>query len=338
MSTKTKILKVLEENRSINISGEQIANSIGISRSAVWKAINELKKDGYEIHSSTNKGYRLSCDNDIISSEGIKLFLKNDFVQDIFVYKSLQSTNKTAKQLALDFAKNGTVVIANEQTNGRGRMGRSFFSPPDTGIYMSIILRPNTTVQNAALITTLASVAVCSAIEKVLNINTSIKWVNDILLNGKKICGILTEAATDFESGNIDYVVLGIGINFCTEKKMFPIEIINTAESLFDKKKSGYIRNHLIAEIINEISEKMDYIVDEIKSKEIIYEYKKRSIVVGKNIEIIQNNNIRHAKALDIDEHGGLVVQLKNNEVETLTSGEISIRGDFYNDNAKIKN
>lgn len=327
MSTKNTILEMLERNRDINISGEQLASSLNISRTAVHKAIKELREDGYIINAITNKGYKLSQQNDIISSEGIRVFLnKRIYIPNIFVYKSVPSTNQIAKQLALDGAKNGTIVIANEQTAGRGRMGRSFFSPPDSGIYMSIILRPNLSAQKGILITTFASVVVCYAIEKIFNVTPKIKWVNDIILNGKKICGILTEAVTDFESGNIEYAILGIGVNFST--KLFPDNIKNVAGSLKNNEQDEIRRNKFIAEILEQIFLNFDIVDD----GSFISEYKKRSIVLGKEIEVINGSSIIKARAIDIDKIGGLIVEFPDGKQQTLTSGEISIKGAFYNE------
>ncbi len=327
MSTKNMVLQKLENNREAYISGEQLASALNISRSAVWKAIKELRQEGYIISAVTNKGYILSAQNDIVSSEGIKVFLDDKTIApNIFVYKTLSSTNQIAKQLAGEGEKSGTVVIANQQTAGRGRMGRGFFSPPDSGIYMSIILRPKLSAQKGILLTTAASLAVCYAIENTFGVCPKIKWVNDIIYNGKKICGILTEAVTDFESGNIEHVVIGIGINVFTED--FPEEIKHIAGSLQSHEGRGVIRNRLIAGVISSIN----HIIPNVELGAFIEEYKKRSIVLGKNIEIIQHNNVAYGKAVDINDVGGLVVQLDDGSRQTIISGEVSIRGEFYND------
>ena len=222
MSSKSNILQILEKNRGTYVSGEELAQQLQISRSAIWKAISELKKEGYQIISVTNKGYCLSDATDVISAEGIGPYLTNGSQDMIHVFKTVDSTNLVAKKMALEQAPHGTVVLAEEQTAGRGRMGRSFHSPAGSGIYMSFILRPNLTSNDAVLITTAASVAVARAIEEVTHIHTGIKWVNDVYMNGKKICGILTEALTDFESGGIESIILGIGINFSTAVSSFP--------------------------------------------------------------------------------------------------------------------
>ena len=323
MSCKSNVLQLLEQNRGVYISGEDLAQRLQISRSAIWKAVSELKKEGYQISSVTNKGYCLSEKTDIISVEGIAQYL--NIRPPIHVFKTVDSTNHTAKKMALDSAEHGTVVIAEKQTAGRGRMGRSFFSPAGSGIYMSFILRPNLTSGDAVLITTAASVAVTKAIEETTQIRAGIKWVNDIYISGKKICGILTEALTDFETGGIEAIILGIGINFYKNNANFPQEILPKANALFAKKPNGITRNQLVAAVINQILS----ICGNLQSRTFIAEYKQRSVVLGKEIEVISGEKREYALAVDIDENGGLVVKKQDGSTETLHSGEISILGDF---------
>ncbi|WP_027400213.1 biotin--[acetyl-CoA-carboxylase] ligase [Anaerovorax odorimutans] len=330
-TTKDKVLKILEENKGNSVSGENLAEIIGVSRSAVWKAINELRKEGYFIEAITNKGYCLDKKNDVLSVQGILPFLSDYDTKDkIFVFKTLESTNQTLKKMAIDGAKEGTMVISQEQTKGKGRMGRSFFSQSKSGIYMSILLKPNFGISKSVLITTAASVAVCRAIKKLTNADPKIKWVNDIYINNKKICGILTEAVTDFESGQIEHIVLGIGVNFNTED--FPKEISNVAGSLNTKNTS---RNELIAEIYKEVLS----INNNLESREFIKDYRSLSLVLGKEIRIYKagkapagnepddrSTDFICATAIDIDNNGGLVVKYKDDSVASLNSGEISIR------------
>ncbi len=324
MSSKNSILQILERSRGAYISGEALAQKLQISRSAVWKAISELKKEGYRVISVTNKGYCLSDETDVLSPEGIGPYLTRGTQELIHVYKTVDSTNHTAKKMALEQAPHGTVVLAEEQTAGRGRMGRSFHSPAG-GIYMSFVLRPNLTSDDAVLITTAASVAVARAIEQVTGIRAGIKWVNDIYVNGKKVCGILTEALTDFESGGIEAIILGIGINFSTAVSAFPKEIQQKADSLFTKKPAGITRNQIAAAVIDHVLE----LCGNLQSRSFISEYKARSVVLGKEIDVIQGTSSEKAVAVDIDQNGGLIVKKQNGAITSLHSGEISIRGDF---------
>ncbi len=321
MSTKENILKILEENRGSYISGQAIGDLLSISRTAIWKGINELKNDGYLINSVTNKGYTLDAINDIISTASILPFLNDQYKNNqIVVLDSVTSTNTVAKELALKGAANGTIVIANEQTVGKGRMGRSFFSPKSSGIYLSIIIKPKFTLDDAMRLTTAASLCVCLAIEKTLNLKPQIKWVNDVYLDGKKICGILTEATTNFENGAIENITLGIGINFSTPMDAFPEEIKDNVTSLcLDKKIS---RSELIGSLLNELFP----MIENLATISFIEEYKKRSFVLGKRINIIEQNIQTPCTALDITEGGGLVVELDDKTIKTLISGEISVR------------
>lgn len=323
MSIKSNILKELEKNKGQLISGGKLAESLKVSRTSIWKHIEELRKEGYEINATPNKGYFLSTNTDLISAEGISLYLNKEYKNiSIYTYKTLKSTNETAKQMALNGAKHGTVVISEEQTGGKGRMGRSFYSPSNTGIYMSIILKPDLKITDSVLITTASSVAICKAIEKTTNIKPGIKWINDIILNNKKVCGILTEAATDFETGNIQYAIVGIGINFSTNKDDFPEEIKDIATSLFSDKKHMLTRNNLCAEIINEIL----FLVKELKNYDFIKDYKKRSVILNKKITFTQNGVTSIGTALDINSDGSLLVKKVTGEIITLNTGEISVR------------
>lgn len=333
MSTRGNVLKALEENKGGTVSGEELASRLNISRAAVWKAIQELRKEGHRIDAITNKGYSLARDSDVLSVEGILPYVADPAMTDrVHVFKSVESTNLTAKRMALDGAPAGTVVIAEEQTKGRGRMGRSFYSPPAGGIYMSFILKPRFDAAKSVLITTAASVAVCKAIETITGISCRIKWVNDIYLGEKKICGILTEAVTDFESGHIEYIVLGIGINYSTDRSVFPKELSGIAGSLFESAPAdGVTRNRLIAEVINQVLE----VNEKLETREFVHEYKNRSFVLGKEILVIPTAGLARdgslsegipATAVDIDKDGGLVVRYRDGSVQTLNSGEISIR------------
>lgn len=325
MSTKNRILELLEQQRGESISGEHLAGVLGISRNAVWKAIKELQKDGYNIVAVTNKGYCLSAENDIISIPGIKPFLSERsqfYANKIQVHKSLESTNKTAKEMAVAGAEHGTIIIADCQTMGRGRYSRNFFSPSGGGLYMSIVLRPEAMhFKNPTSVTAFAAVSVCEAIESISTKVPRIKWVNDIFIDGKKVCGILTEAVTDFESGGLDWVVLGIGINVHTRTEDFPCDLQSIATSIYPDEKMSGVRNRLSAEIINRILG-----FETLPSETEIFEkYKKRLMVLGKKITVIQNQVEYKATAIDVDSVGHLVVKNESGERITLSSGEIRI-------------
>lgn len=322
MSVKDQVLAALEKNKGTSISGEALANQMNVSRTAVWKAIKSLREEGYEIQALTNRGYSLSTESDVLSAQGIRPYLDSPYRDlPLHIYQSIDSTNNQARILASGGAPHGTAVLALHQTQGKGRMGRTFVSPDRMGIYLSLLLKPDFDVSHSLLVTTAASVAVVHAIKKVCDLDPMIKWVNDIYLDGKKICGILTEALTDFETGQIEYLVLGIGINCNT--KGIPDDLKNIVGALPDTVS----KNHLAAEVINQVMT----LVQNLEAERFIREYQEHSMVTGQNILVYKGGykeDVRGipARALGIDKQGGLKVLYSSGEQETLTSGEVSIR------------
>lgn len=322
MELKQQILKILEENRGDSISGAKMAKDLFVTRSAIWKNIKQLQNDGYIIEAVPNRGYCLKTSNDILTAESIRPYLTGkakDFQLD--VRKTVESTNTLAKEAAALGANEGRVIIASEQTKGRGRMGRSFYSPASTGLYMSLILRPKLDLNDSLLITTSAAVAVASAIEKLTGNLVQIKWVNDIFMNGKKVCGILTEASLNVENGGLEYAVVGIGINVTTND--FPDDIKAIASSIFSKKPTDQpIKSILAAELLNNLSSSMDKLTDH----SYLEEYKRRSFLIGKDIYVLKGKNAYEAIAVDIDHRARLVVEYPDKSREALSSGEVSVR------------
>ena len=322
---KENIISILESNKGLFISGEKIANDLKVSRTAIWKAIKSLKNDGYNIHSVSNKGYALSKETDILSSKVIKNnMLKYADKFNFIIHKTVASTNIIARELAINGAESGTVVIAEEQTNGYGRNGKSFFSPYGTGIYMSIILnlKKEKKIFNSSFITTAAAMAVSKSIEEISNENTQIKWVNDVFINGKKVCGILTEGAFSFEDGKLDYAVIGIGVNVNFPKDGFPKELNNIAASINSKNNANSntksdIRNILVAKILENL---YDYYFNDVNFYE---EYKKRSFLIGKKVSININNKEHIVKVLDIDKTFALVAKFQDGKIDKIVSGSI---------------
>ncbi len=230
----------------------------------------------------------------------------------IYVYDSLDSTNNRAKELASEGADHGTVVMAKQQTGGRGRLGRSFFSPKD-GIYLSIIIKPDFDLAKSVLVTTAAAVSTAEAIQEVTGHETAIKWVNDVFIDGKKVCGILTEGVANAQTGLIDSVIIGIGIN--TSNEAFPQDLADIAGHV----AGDYSRSELAAAVV---AGTLD-IMENIEDRSFTETYRAKSMVIGKTITVLPS---RSARVLDIDENGGLMVIYTDGSRETLTSGEISIR------------
>jgi len=331
MATKHNVLEIMEKHRGESVSGEYIANLLNLSRNMVWKAIKDLRKDGYVIEAATNKGYRLTPENDILAKEGIKPFLlSSDLANNIQVYAEINSTNREAKAQAIAGAPHGTVILAEQQISGRGRRDRAFFSPPGSGLYMSFILHSGVLgFHNPTTITAYAALCVCEAIEKACGLKPAIKWVNDIFLNGRKICGILTEAITVFENQHIHEIILGIGINVNTKPEDFPEPLQDIAGSLYPDGKAQTTRNRLAAEIINQL-----LYADKPSEAQLFEQYKARLFMLNTDVTVVQgegkeekaeNTEKYMAKALDIDEHGRLIIQMPDGTTKTLVSGEVKV-------------
>lgn len=323
MGTKEKLLALFEENKGVYLSGEEIAEKLSVSRTAVWKAVKTLRSAGYQIDAVQNKGYSLSVKTDILSAQGIQKYLRSVCSDlEITVLSAVDSTNTWIREKAAAGAPEGYTVIANCQTNGKGRIGRRFFSPGETGLYMSILLRPQQySSQQAVRFTTMAAVAGCEAIEAVSDNTAQIKWVNDIFIEGKKVSGILTEASFGLENGLLDYAVLGIGINVYPPSGGFPDELKNVAGTVFQEAQNDG-KNRLASAFLNRF---MTYYTapEETNYAE---KYQKRSLVIGKEIQVLLPDGAKKAVALDVDTDCRLIVRYENGETEKLSSGEISVR------------
>lgn len=317
MSLKNDVLSFFEASGDF-VSGQYVAGKLGVSRNSVWKAVKALEEDGCVFEKSTKCGYRLLSSPDILSAEGIRSCLVKFPDIPIYYFDETDSTNTRAKLLAASGAPEGTIVVADCQSAGRGRLGRSFFSPRGAGIYLSIILRPEDLFDSAPLITTAASVAVAEAVREKCGKDAKIKWVNDVYIEGKKICGILTESVTDMETGRVESAVVGIGINFYPGS--FPEEIKNTASSVFTEK-SSVKRNALAAAVADNLLE----IIKKLPDKSFMAEYRRLSAVIGTDVVCSRGNDRFEGRVKDVDDLGGLVLETEHG-TEILRSGEISLR------------
>ncbi len=324
MSTKGEVLKILENNKNQAISGNDIAKTLNITRTSIWKAINELKQEGYMIESSTKKGYIFSGDNNKLSLEGVESLLNKELGNFRVIYrKETESTNKDLLELADKGERNLIVEIAEKQTLGRGRIGRKFESP-EGGIYFSILLDlKGIEVSKITILTPMAAVAVVRSIEKLTNKKVGIKWVNDIFLDNKKICGILTQASLDLETNTIGSCVVGIGIDYKLDVEKLPENLKEIVGTIFDKNEVPSVtQNELVSCILNELVS----MYKKLDNKEFLKEYVSHSIVLGKNIEFMLNNEKLEGKAVTIDENAALIVECKNGQNIKLNSGEVSIK------------
>lgn len=301
------------------ISGQNLAIKYSVSRNAIWKTIKALQADGYAIIAGKNRGYILEGNYDILSREDISARLADKVVTDIgiFVHDEIDSTNSEAKRLLTDGICEPFLVVADSQTAGRGRFGRSFYSPPGTGVYMTLVVSPEIETNAPVTITAAAAVAVCRVVKKLTGKEVQIKWVNDIFFGGRKICGILTEAVADMETGTFKHIIIGIGINLNTED--FPPELSDIAGSVGNSKLSR-------SELISEVTTQLLGLIENIQNNSFIDEYRERSCVVGKEIEFYKNGEKLSAFASDIDVSGGLVVTFSDGTTDILRSGEVSVR------------
>lgn len=313
MALKSEILTLLEQRQGEPLSGAMLAERFSVSRNAVWKAVNALKEEGHLIESIGKRGYALSKDSDLISSEGVKGFLPESLADiKILTYKQVESTNDEAKKFCLSNPEERAVCIAEQQTAGRGRFGRSFYSPPETGLYLSTVTHPNKSIERAAVYTAAAAVAAVRAIRRETGVEPQIKWINDLYLGRQKICGILTEAITDFETGEVRSMVTGIGINITTED--FPENIRGKAASLGQRVQ----RNRLAAAIIGEL-----YALYESEPSEFMDDYRRCCFLIGQEITFSDGRNEYCGKVADIGDGCELLL---DSGVETLcfTHGEIT--------------
>ena len=322
MNTRDRILTDLRTATDW-ITGEQLAERLGISRMAVNKQIATLNEMGYVIESAHRKGYLFHSAPDLLLPEEVRFQLQtHTFGQGgIHYFQETESTNSRAKEAALSGCPEGALFVAEHQTAGRGRRGRNWFSAPQHGLCMTLVLRPPFAPPGLSLLPLLTAVAVSEAVEEASGLRAEVKWPNDLLIGGKKICGILTEASISLENGFIDYVVLGVGVNVCAPQNGFPNELENTAGAIFSSSKDD-IKNRLTAEFLNRF---MEYSGDA-KRANYAAEYKKRSFVLGRKVLVLRNGNSTGATALDIDESCHLLVRYDDGTTEYLSSGEISVK------------
>lgn len=328
MTTKEKVLKELEYNRDVFISGQDLAEKLNISRTAVWKAIDSLRNEGFVIHSTTNKGYRLSEESDKLTEVGIRKDLGRDLQDlDIYLFDTIDSTNTQIKRmLYTEEMKDFTVVVADEQHQGRGRRGKSFASPKGTGIYISFYLKPkdNFDFSYFDLVTIRAAVAVMKTIESFTEEEVRVKWVNDIYFHGKKVCGILSELDADFESMTVNSVIVGIGVNVKTPKNGFEEKIKDIAGAI---DREDLTRNAFAAKLIRQCYQ----VYHEESAEEVLEYYRSHSLVLGKTVTFEKNQQQYEAVATGINERGNLIVQTEEGEM-VLSSGEVSVKGTFLKD------
>lgn len=309
---KKRTLYYLEKANGNYVSGENIAAELGVSRMAVSKAVRELRREGAIIDSSTKCGYKLIKTTDTLYSESVLAHLS--YERRVRCYDVVESTNDTAKKLLAEGAPHGTTIIAEHQTKGRGRRGRHFFSPSQSGLYMSVILRPEQ-LEGSVLYTVAAAVAARRAIAE-YSPDAKIKWVNDVYVKDLKVSGILCEAVSELESGRLEAVICGIGINLTAPEGDFPIDI---------RGKAGYISDAPIhrGKLAARLAEELD-LLTHLSSEELIAEYSSHMMLTGKEIYYTHNNEKKSGRVLGVDSAGGLIVECGGVR-EILRSGEVML-------------
>jgi len=308
------------------LSGERMSETLGVSRAAVWKNISALREQGYEIEAKTKRGYRLLSAPDTPTAAAVGVFLQSEsFCPEIIYLDEVDSTNSYLKQLAAQGAPHGTVVIADAQSGGRGRRGRPFVSEAGRGLFLSLLLRPKgDAMRNVTTLTSFVAVCVCEAIEAVSGVEPSIKWVNDILVNDRKICGILLEMSMVAELGQVDYVIVGVGINVHYQATDFPAELRDRVTSLAMLTEEPLSRAKLAAELIDRLAQMYDSLAD---PSNYVARYRARSATVGREILVLCGDESHPAFAEGIGDDCGLQIRHPDGRQEVLYYGETSIRG-----------
>ena len=322
MNVRSALLATLAGAGGDYISGAALAEKLGVSRNAVWKAVKSLEAEGFSISSITSKGYKLNEDNNRLSADLILPLLNTKEIgRNIKVFDEVDSTNNVVRELETEKAPHGTAVVANRQTAGKGRIGRHFVSPPGVGLYLSVLVRPNFDLHFAPMITAATACAAAEAIEELCGSNVMIKWVNDLYMNGKKICGILTEASLGLEMRVLDCATIGIGINVHSIGDLFDAELKKTATSIEDETGIRLDRNRLCAGILN----RLEIYLGKISDRSFLREYRERELLTGNMITAVVGTEKLIGEALGIDDNANLIIRLPYGEIKYLSSGEANL-------------
>ncbi len=322
--TKEKVLEMLTMGQFV--SGQEMSQRLGLSRAAVWKAINSLKQQGYVIESVSNKGYCLVKNSNNLCQKSIQTLLEGHPWQHLVqVLDTVDSTNNVVKKLSAEGAPQGTIVISDCQTAGRGRLGRQFASPKGVGVYLSLLLRPQVPPHQLLHLTAVSAVATVKAVEKTCGIQPGIKWTNDLVVGKEKLAGILTEMSLEAESGTVNYAVIGIGTNCNHQKSHFPPEVQPMATSLLLQTHQEVDRNQYAANLVEQLYQITQSMFDE--KAQLMTQYAQMCITVGQAVKVVRGAEVAFATALGIDLDGGLLVRYDSGEEAVVNSGEVSVRG-----------
>ena len=331
--TKNNVLAILMKSEGF-VSGEAISRDLGLSRTAVNMAVKKLREEGYEIKSVTNRGYQLISSPDLLNRGTLMGYLPEVRMRNIECYPTVGSTNYELSKLAVEGAHHGTVVVADAQQNGRGRKGRSFVSPGGHGIYLSYLMRPSADLKKRiansrsnyawASITAWTSVTVAEVIEKNCGVRPDIKWVNDIYMNGRKVCGILTQSSFDAEVLEVQHIIIGIGINVSEAYEDFPKEIRGTAGSILSETGQAVSRAKLTSDLIIALDEMCSRWPDGMS--EYLEKYRAWNIVPGRKVTVNYGDSTEEVYALGIDDKFYLNVRDAAGEEKRLICGDVSLK------------
>lgn len=319
-STKDQVRELLEEQLGAFVSGTDLASQLGVSRNSVWKAINALREEGYDIESVTNRGHRLTSAPSAFDARTIECLL-DDPRMHVEFFESVSSTNVVAKQLADDGAPEGTLVVANSQSAGRGRQGRSFASPQDTGVYFTLVLRPSFSLEDVSLVTSYAACCLAATIDECTSKSARIKWVNDVFVDGRKVSGILSEASFDAETQSLAYVVVGIGVNVVNPEDGFGAGNAIAGALVEQANDADDLRCRIVAGTVNRFMK--DY--ERIPQMPHLDDYRRRSLLDGRRVHARTGSEEFDALVLGIDDDFTLRVKLDSGEEKNLVSGEVHI-------------
>lgn len=320
---KAEILAWLRESDKF-VSGQELCNRFGVSRTAVWKVINQLKKEGYRIEAVQNKGYHMVSSPDLLSKYELGSRLNTEWLGKEIVYKDVTtSTNADVRRMAEDGAKEGLLVVADGQNLGKGRRGRTWESPKGTNLYFSMLLKPDFSPDKASMITLVVAYSVAKVIRKNTGLDAKIKWPNDIVVDKKKVCGILTEM--NMERDYIHHIVVGVGINVNEEE--FPEEIIDMATSLKNEKGSILSRANLLSDILSQLEKDYAMFLQAGDLKPFVDEYNQMLVNKGALVKVLDPKGEFSGIAGGINEEGMLIVFKENGQIEKVYAGEVSVRG-----------
>ena len=318
---KEKILSLLRSSRNGFLSGEELARKTGISRTMVWKHITSLRREGFSIEAVPSQGYRLTSEPDLLRHRDIASGIKTKIIgRDIHLFTTLVSTNTTAMELASKSKAEGMVVIAETQTGGRGRLGRKWISPK-RNLYLSVILRPAIPTHKAPLITMAGAVAVASAIRSVCGVTAGIKWPNDILISGKKVCGLLTEMSA--EQDRIRHIVLGIGVDVNMMPDELPPDVRALTTTLSDATGSTVNRTVLLRQLLRDLDHWYRKFL--VQDADVLAEWKKLNVTFGRRITVSGTGELFEGIAQGIDEDGRLIVRQDNGALRMIAAGDVTI-------------